>query len=59
MLDEKVSVYFSSLFVKAKKGRDYKIWIHKKRLFCPVSAGWPNPQYAVLLQEQSEGSNGE
>lgn len=32
---------------------------HEKMLFHPVSVEKPNPQYAVLLQEQLGGGNGE
>ena len=32
---------------------------HEKELFHPVSVERPNPQYAVLLQEQLGGGNGE
>jgi len=32
---------------------------HEKQLFHPVSVERPNPQYAVLLQEQLGGGNGE
>lgn len=32
---------------------------HEKKLFHPVSVEKPNPQYAVLLQEQLGGANGE
>ena len=32
---------------------------HKKELFHPVAVERPNPQYAVLLQEQLGGGNGE
>ncbi len=32
---------------------------HEKQLFHPVSVERPNPQYAVLLQEQLGGANGE
>lgn len=32
---------------------------HKKMLFHPVEVERPNPQYAVLLQEQLGGGNGE
>ena len=32
---------------------------HEKMLFHPVSVERPNPQYAVLLQEQLGGANGE
>lgn len=32
---------------------------HEKQLFHPVGAERPNPQYAVLLQEQLGGGNGE
>jgi len=32
---------------------------HEKQLFHPVEIEKPNPQYAVLLQEQHGGSNGE
>ena len=32
---------------------------HEKNLFHPVAVERPNPQYAVLLQEQLGGGNGE
>lgn len=32
---------------------------HEKKLFHPVAVEKPNPQYAVLLQEQLGGGNGE
>ena len=32
---------------------------HEKQLFHPVGVEKPNPQYAVLLQEQLGGGNGE
>ena len=32
---------------------------HEKMLFHPVEVESPNPQYAVLLQEQLGGGNGE
>ena len=32
---------------------------HEKQLFHPVEVERPNPQYAVLLQEQLGGGNGE
>ena len=32
---------------------------HEKQLFHPVAVEGPNPQYAVLLQEQLGGGNGE
>ncbi len=32
---------------------------HEKKLFHPVAVTRPNPQYAVLLQEQLGGGNGE
>lgn len=32
---------------------------HEKKLFHPVAVEQPNPQYAVLLQEQLGGANGE
>lgn len=32
---------------------------HEKELFHPVSVERPNPQYAVLMQEQLGGANGE
>jgi Mn-containing catalase len=32
---------------------------HEKMLFHPVEVERPNPQYAVLLQEQLGGGNGE
>lgn len=32
---------------------------HEKQLFHPVSVEKPNPQYAVLMQEQLGGGNGE
>ena len=32
---------------------------HEKQLFHPVAVERPNPQYAVLLQEQLGGANGE
>ena len=32
---------------------------HEKMLFHPVEIERPNPQYAVLLQEQLGGGNGE
>ena len=32
---------------------------HEKKLFHPVAVERPNPQYAVLLQEQLGGGNGE
>ncbi len=32
---------------------------HEKRLFHPVEVERPNPQYAVLMQEQLGGGNGE
>lgn len=32
---------------------------HEKMLFHPVEIEKPNPQYAVLLQEQLGGANGE
>ena len=32
---------------------------HEKLLFHPVEVERPNPQYAVLLQEQLGGGNGE
>ena len=32
---------------------------HEKMLFHPVRVEKPNPQYAVLLQEQLGGANGE
>ena len=32
---------------------------HEKQLFHPVAVECPNPQYAVLLQEQLGGGNGE
>ena len=32
---------------------------HEKRLFHPVAVERPNPGYAVLLQEQLGGANGE
>ena len=32
---------------------------HEKQLFHPVEVEKPNPQYAVLLQEQLGGGNGE
>lgn len=32
---------------------------HEKQLFHPVEVVKPNPQYAVLLQEQLGGGNGE
>ena len=32
---------------------------HEKQLLHPVSVDRPNPQYAVLLQEQLGGGNGE
>ena len=32
---------------------------HEKSLFYPVAVEKPNPQYAVLLQEQLGGANGE
>ena len=32
---------------------------HEKLLFHPVEVERPNPQYAVLLQEQLGGDNGE
>ena len=32
---------------------------HEKQLFHPVAVERPNPQYAVLMQEQLGGSNGE
>lgn len=44
--------------VKIKK-RDFYIFKHEKELFHPVAVERPNPQYAVLLQEQLGGGNGE
>ena len=32
---------------------------HEKQLFHPVAVERPNPQYAVLLQEQLGGGNGD
>ena len=32
---------------------------HEKPLFHPVAVEKPNPQYAVLMQEQLGGGNGE
>ena len=32
---------------------------HEKQLFHPVEIEKPNPQYAVLMQEQLGGGNGE
>ena len=32
---------------------------HEKQLFHPIGVEGPNPQYAVLLQEQLGGANGE
>ena len=32
---------------------------HEKQLFHPVAVERPNPQYAVLMQEQLGGGNGE
>ena len=32
---------------------------HKKKLLHPVKVERPNPQYAVLMQEQLGGNNGE
>ena len=32
---------------------------HKKKLLHPVKVERPNPQYAVLMQEQLGGCNGE
>ena len=32
---------------------------HEKKLFHPVKVERPNPQYAVLMQEQLGGANGE
>ena len=32
---------------------------HEKQLFHPVAVEEPNPRYAVLLQEQLGGGNGE
>ena len=36
-----------------------KMFKHEKMLFHPVEVEKPNPQYAVLLQEQLGGGNGE
>ena len=36
-----------------------KMFKHEKQLFHPVGVEKPNPQYAVLLQEQLGGGNGE
>lgn len=38
---------------------EIKMFKHEKKLFHPVSIEKPNPQYAVLLQEQLGGGNGE
>lgn len=35
------------------------MFCHEKKLFHPVAVEQPNPQYAVLLQEQLGGANGE
>lgn len=35
------------------------MFLHEKMLFHPVAVERPNPQYAVLLQEQLGGANGE
>ena len=32
---------------------------HEKQMFHPVEVECPNPQYAVLMQEQLGGGNGE
>ena len=32
---------------------------HKKKLLHPVKVERPNPQYAVLMQEQLGGNNGD
>ena len=32
---------------------------HEKKFFHPVAVEKPNPRYAVLLQEQLGGANGE
>ena len=37
----------------------YSMFKHEKQLFHPVGVEAPNPQYAVLLQEQLGGGNGE
>ena len=35
------------------------MFFHEKKLFHPVEVEKPNPQYAVILQEQLGGGNGE
>ena len=35
------------------------MFFHEKKLFHPVEVEKPNPQYAVLMQEQLGGGNGE
>ena len=35
------------------------MFFHEKKLFHPVEVERPNPQYAVLMQEQLGGGNGE
>ncbi len=35
------------------------MFFHEKKLFHPVEVERPNPQYAVLMQEQLGGANGE
>jgi len=47
--------YADTMFVKGVK----IMFKHEKKLFYPVAVEGPNPQYAVLMQEQLGGGNGE
>ena len=45
--------------IKSINGGQIAMFKHEKQLFHPVEVERPNPQYAVLLQEQLGGGNGE
>ena len=47
------------IYTSFKKERCVLMFKHEKQLFQPVGIEKPNPQYAVLLQEQLGGGNGE
>ena len=53
------NTFFSFAYTTYYRKRGITMFKHEKMLFHPVDIERPNPQYAVLLQEQLGGGNGE
>lgn len=56
-----ILIYVAALIFTAKKtkGERHIMFKHEKKLLYEVKVEQPNPQYAVLMQEQLGGANGE